>query len=93
MVNEVGETPGQEKINMAPACCKIEAVVGVDERGQILLPKEIRDRAGIGPGDKLAVVGFEDQGALCCISLFKVEDLTDMVKTRMQPLMMNLFNT
>ena len=93
MVNEVKENQGQGKTKMAAACCKIEAVVSVDERGQILLPKEIRDRAGIRAGEKLAVVGFEDQGALCCISLFKVEDLTDMVKTRMQPIMMNLFDT
>ncbi|MCJ2562808.1 MAG: AbrB/MazE/SpoVT family DNA-binding domain-containing protein, partial [Candidatus Thermoplasmatota archaeon] len=38
------------------ACCKVESVVSIDERGQMVLPKDIRDRAGIGAGDKLAVV-------------------------------------
>ncbi len=37
---------------------KIEAVVSVDERGQMVLPKELRQRAGIGPGDKIALVAI-----------------------------------
>ena len=37
-------------------CCQVEAVVSVDERGQMVLPKEVRARAGIKPGDKLALV-------------------------------------
>ena len=38
------------------SCCKIEALISVDERGQMVLPKEIRDRADIHTGDKLALV-------------------------------------
>ena len=30
--------------------CKVEAVVSVDERGQMVLPKELRDRAHIRAG-------------------------------------------
>jgi antitoxin PrlF len=74
-------------------CCKVEAVVTVDDRGQIVLPKDIRDRAGIRPGDKLALVGFEDRGDLCCISLVKVEELTQMVKTRLGPVMREVFES
>ena len=40
--------------------CKVEAVVSVDERGQMVLPKELRDRARIRAGDKLAVVGCDE---------------------------------
>lgn len=69
------------------ACCKVESVVSVDERGQMVLPKEIREAAGIKPGDKLAVVGWEQGGKLCCISLIKVEDLTEMVKDMLGPVM------
>ncbi|PZC48785.1 MAG: Bifunctional DNA-binding transcriptional regulator of stationary/sporulation/toxin gene expression and antitoxin component of the YhaV-PrlF toxin-antitoxin module [Chloroflexi bacterium] len=72
-------------------CCKVEAVVTVDDRGQIVLPKDIRDRAGIRPGDKLALVGFEDRGGLCCVSLVKVEELTQMVRTRLGPIMREVF--
>ena len=66
---------------------KIEAIVSIDERGQMVLPKELRDRAGIGPGDKIALVGFEDKGELCCISFFKVDDLSGMVREKLEPVM------
>ncbi|MFQ6106037.1 MAG: HgcAB-associated protein HgcC [Thermoplasmata archaeon] len=68
-------------------CCKVASVVSVDERGQMVLPKDIRDRAGIGAGDKLAVVTWERGGEVCCISLLKVEELTDMVKDALGPVM------
>ena len=66
---------------------RIEAIVSVDERGQMVLPKELRQRAGIGPGDKIALVAFEDQGDLCCISFFKVDDLSGMVREKLAPMM------
>lgn len=71
-------------------CCKVEAILGVDERGQMVLPKEIRDKAGIRAGDKLALVSMEKEGRLCCISLIKVEDLTDMVKGMLGPVMQEM---
>ncbi len=66
---------------------KIEAIVSVDDRGQMVLPKELRERAGIGPGDKIALVSFEDHGELCCISFFKVDDLSPMVKAKLEPVL------
>ena len=71
-------------------CCKVEAVISVDDRGQMVLPKEIRDRAKIGAGDKLAVIGWEKSGQMCCISLLKVEDLNQMVKDMLRPLMTDI---
>ncbi len=73
------------------SCCKVESVVSVDDRGQMVLPKEIRDKAGIQPGDKLAIVGLEQDGEMCCISLIKVEKLTDMVRNMLGPLMKEVF--
>jgi antitoxin PrlF len=68
-------------------CCKVEAVVTIDERGQMVLPKEIRDKAKIRAGDKLAVVNWERDGEVCCISLIRVENLTKMVSEMLGPLM------
>ena len=73
------------------SCCKVEALVSVDDRGQMVLPKDIRDRAGIRPGDKLAVVGTEQDGKLCCITLVKADDLTGMIKSMLGPMMKDLF--
>ena len=69
------------------ACCKIESVVSVDERGQMVLPKEIRDKAGIRPGDKLALLSWEKEGKVCCISLIRTEDLSKMTKDLLGPMM------
>ena len=91
MARELRNLPMVEA-DQASECCKVEAVVTVDDRGQIVLPKDIRDRAGIRPGDKLALVGFEDRGDLCCVSLVKVEELTQMVKTRLGPVMREVFD-
>jgi antitoxin PrlF len=68
-------------------CCKVEAVVGVDERGQIVLPKDLREKAGIHAGDKLSITSWEKDGKICCFSLSKVEDLTKMVKATLGPIM------
>ena len=51
------------------SCCQVEAVTSIDERGQMVLPKEIRDKAGIRAGDKLAVITWRKEGQVCCISL------------------------
>jgi AbrB family looped-hinge helix DNA binding protein len=69
------------------SCCKVESLISVDERGQMVLPKEIRDKANIGPGDKLALVSWEKEGRVCCFTLFKVEEFTNMVKGFLGPMM------
>lgn len=66
--------------NILGCCCKVEAVVPVDERGQMVLPKEIREKAQIKAGDKLAVVTGEQNGKVCCIALLKAEELEENVK-------------
>ena len=71
-------------------CCKVESLVTVDDRGQMVLPKELRDKAGIKGGDKLAVIGWEREGKVCCLSLIKVEELSNMVKGVLGPLMGDL---
>lgn len=72
-------------------CCKVESLISVDERGQMVLPKEIRDRANIRPGDKLALVSCEKDGRVCCITLVKAEELAGMVKDMLGPLMGEVF--
>ncbi len=72
-------------------CCKVESVISVDDRGQTVLPKEIREKANIRAGDKLAVMSWEKDGKICCISLIKVEGFTEMVKDLLGPMMKEMF--
>ena len=71
------------------ACCgkaqagtssyQVEAIITIDERGQMVLPKHTRDKAGIRAGDRLALVTWGKDGRVCCMTLIKAEELTDMV--------------
>lgn len=72
------------------SCCKVESLISVDERGQMVLPKEIRDKANIRPGDKLALVSWEKDGKICCFTLIKVDEFTDMVRGLLGPMMEEL---
>jgi AbrB family looped-hinge helix DNA binding protein len=68
------------------AGCRVESVLTVDERGQMVLPKDVREKAGIRPGDKLALISWEKEGSICCLALLKVENLSGMVKDVLGPL-------
>jgi antitoxin PrlF len=54
---------------------RVESIVTVDERGQMVLPKDIREKAGIKAGDKLAIVTLQKNGKVCCIHLMKADEL------------------
>ena len=69
------------------SCCKVEALISVDERGQMVLPKEMRDKADIHTGDKLALVSWEKDGKVCCFTLIKADEFGDMVKGLLGPMM------
>jgi AbrB family looped-hinge helix DNA binding protein len=75
------------------SCCKVEALVSVDERGQMVLPKEIREKAGIRTGDKLALVSWEKDGKVCCFTLIKAEEFGSMVKGLLGPMMKEVMAT
>jgi len=66
-------------------CCRVVAVVSVDDRGQMVLPKEIREKVSIHGGDKLAITTWEKDGEVVCISLTKVEELSEMVRGILGP--------
>ena len=71
-------------------CCKVEALVSIDDRGQMVLPKELREKANIRAGDKLAVTSWEKDGKVCCIFLTKAEELSDMVRAALGPVMQDI---
>ncbi|MBF0118915.1 MAG: AbrB/MazE/SpoVT family DNA-binding domain-containing protein [Desulfobacterales bacterium] len=79
--------------NKENSCCKVDALVTVDGKGQIVLPKEIRDKANIKAGDKLAVISWESGDTSCCISLIKADNFIDKVKSMLGPMMKDLSGT
>jgi len=51
-----------------------------------VLPKDVREKAGVRPGDKLALISWERDGEVCCLALMKTDRLSGMVKQVLGPL-------
>ena len=67
--------------------CRIDAIITADAKGQILLPKDLREKANIKPNDKIAVVACEKDGEVCCIMMIKAERLVGAVTETLGPML------
>ena len=78
---------GKAAANGPLGCCRMDAIVSIDARGQVVLPKDVRDRAGIKAGDKFAVVSMESGGKTCCIALVMADNLSGPIRDMLGPMM------
>jgi antitoxin PrlF len=85
MTNEKGEPCCAPDAGLG--ACRVESILSIDERGQMVLPKETRQKAGIRAGDKLALISWEKDGKICCMVLIKADEFAGMVKCALGPLM------
>jgi antitoxin PrlF len=67
--------------------CRIDAVVTMDSKGQIVLPKDLREKANIKPNEKIALVACEKEGEVCCITMVKADRLVGAVTKALGPLL------
>jgi AbrB family looped-hinge helix DNA binding protein len=72
--------------------CRIDAVITMDVKGQIVLPKDLREKANMKANDKIAVVACEKDGEVCCIMMVKAEKLVGAVTKTLGPLIKGLTN-
>jgi antitoxin PrlF len=70
--------------------CKVESIIRIDERGQMVLPKELREKANIQAGNKLALLSWEKEGEICYFYLIKTEHLAEHVKGFLGPMMKDM---
>lgn len=80
-------------VSSAFGCCTVEAVVTIDGRGQIVLPKDVREDAGLRGGDKLAVISWKSDGETCCISLVEATEFAGTVKSVLGPMLKEILET
>lgn len=67
--------------------CRIDAVITMDAKGQIVLPKDLREKANFKPNDKIAVVACEKHGEVCCIMMVKAERFGGALTKTLSPLL------
>lgn len=67
-------------------------MVSIDNRGQILLPKELRERAELKAGDKLAILSACDEnGKVCCLIFMRAEVIENLAVERLSPVLKAVF--
>ena len=83
---------------ISPGCCNVEAIVSFDERGQLVIPKDVRKKFNLNAGDKFALIscstdiGENSEATTCCFTLMKTGQLEDMVKQSLGPMFSEIFN-
>jgi antitoxin PrlF len=72
-------TPLLKKTDSKMTNCQVEAVLSIDSRGQVVIPKDVREQAKIRDGDKLALVNWMTRDEICCLSLIRTDNLSSEV--------------
>lgn len=78
---------------------QLEAIVSFDERGQLVIPKDLRKKFNLKAGDKFALISCMtnscdpgccdpgDDSTLCCFTLVHTDQLKDIVNQALSPMM------
>lgn len=69
---------------------EIEAVVSFDDRGQLVLPKEMRKKFDMKAGDKFAIVSCCEGENLCCLTFIKSTALNAALSSFITPVLSGL---
>jgi antitoxin PrlF len=71
---------------MQDQCCipnennfELEAVISFDERGQLVLPKDVRAKFNLEAEEKFALVSCTNTGELCCFHIIKTQKLSQTI--------------
>ena len=88
---------------LSKGCCTVEAVVSFDERGQLVIPKDVRKKFALNPGEKFALISCvqdstccgpgETVQSPCCFTLVKTSQLEGMVKQALGPMFNEIFSS
>ena len=72
--------------------CRAEAIVSIDKRGQILLPKDVRERLNLKTNDKLVILSCRNKdGKIFCLTLIKVDEFSKQLNSFLGPVFKDLF--
>jgi AbrB family looped-hinge helix DNA binding protein len=78
---------GEPMLKGMKCCCQVDALVTIDARGQIVLPKDVREKADIKEGDKFVVMSQKSGGKACCFFLVKADYFSETVTPMLQEIL------
>jgi len=87
MAKKKSRTSSRKQKKSESVCCNVESIIGMDQKGQLLLPKDVRKKIKIQPGEKVAVVSWRKDDDVCCIVLMKADNLSGGVKNVLSPIL------
>lgn len=56
----------------------------------MVLPKDLRDKAKIQPGDKFVAISWEKGGVICCFWQNKADSLAEEIRDLLDPMIQDL---
>lgn len=68
----------------------IEAIISCDDRGSLVLPKEIRKRLKIESGEKLALLNIKSEDGDFLLTLIRANSLENLIKNYLTPVMKDI---
>jgi len=79
----------QSKANKSSSaqCCEVEAIVSFDDRGQLVIPKELRKKFKLKAGEKFAMVSCINDEGLCCFTLVKTAQINNIIGQTLSPML------
>jgi AbrB family looped-hinge helix DNA binding protein len=78
---------GESAVGTEGCNCQVDALVTIDGRGQIVLPKEVREKAYIKEGDKFVLISSQSGGKGCCLFLVKADFFNETARSTLAPML------
>ncbi len=60
------------------SCC-VEAIISMDDRGQIVIPKNVRDKLGLTSGEKLVLISWSKGSKVESVSIMRNDVFSEII--------------
>ncbi len=66
-------------LNENAGSCYVEAIISMDDRGQIVIPKNIRDKLGFTSSEKLVLISWTKNNKVESVSIMRNDVFSEIV--------------
>ncbi len=60
------------------SCC-VEAILSIDDRGQIVIPKNVRDKLGLKSSEKLVLISWTKSNKVESVSIMRNDVFSEII--------------